>query len=85
MNFKETFKTKCVERVSYDQIEYLDKQITYILDFWSRYAEGPRRRVPFSKKKEKITSAVLYQKARLGLIKGGKINRNIIEKRRIDA
>ena len=51
-------------------LEYLDNQISCILDRVRRYIEELNRGVPFSQKKAEVRVAILYQTRRRNIEKG---------------
>jgi len=57
---KQTMERLCNENESRDQIEMIDKEISYILDKARRQVEGLSRGVPYLEKKMKSYSALKY-------------------------
>lgn len=81
----ETFKEMCESGITSKNLEYMDKELTHVLNSAGKHAEGPKRNVPFSRKKVKLTSATLCWKSKKKLLKGGQVNIDVIEKRRCDS
>ena len=69
MELRKTFEKLCIAGASHKEMEYMDREISHVLDQARKCAGGPMRRVLFSKKKVKLTSVILHWRARLGLKK----------------
>jgi len=59
-NLKEMIDEFCVSIASTDQLEQLDKQITFVLDVARRYTEGLKRTIPFLIAKVELRAKYLY-------------------------
>ena len=51
INFEDTFKARCANTTSVEQLEQIDKDFTFILQKASKKVAERRRSIPFSKKK----------------------------------
>ena len=70
---------------SYNEIEVVDEIITRMLQTATKKVEGMKRSIPFSQEKERRRSMVLYYKMKIREIRGGAIDAELKEKRKVRA
>ena len=85
VKLEQTMKEIVENGVTNELIEYVDEEITHVLNSARKHAEGPKRNVPYSRKKIMLMSALRYWRSRRSVIKGGKCDKDVMEKRRLDA
>ena len=64
---------------SKQQLEMIDKDITYALNKVCKKIEGPRRGIPYLKEKVWRNAVLQYQKAMLQRIRGEMVNQNKLD------
>ena len=60
MHFEQTFYELCNNRLSYDQIDQIDKELTMLLNTARKKVVGLIRNIVYSYKKEHLRSIMLY-------------------------
>lgn len=58
LKLDQTMKTMGENGITNELIEYIDDEITHVLNAARKHAEGPKRNAPFSKKKIMLISAI---------------------------
>ena len=76
---------QCHNFMSCEMLKLIDTKIICVLSKARKFVEGPKRNVPYSVTKVKARARLLYWKARYKLLKGARVDVEIMEKRKEEA